>query len=190
MAARSTSRSATVAEPTSPQPRRSRRTPAGDGHRQVLAPAATSSHSAVSTTRRVRHPALDIPHQCWSSGIRLIRPRCGINPTRPVYAAGMRMDPAPSLAEAAPTRPAATAAAEPPLEPPGVRPVSHGLRVSPVASLSVNPQIASSGRLVTPNTIAPASRSRCTCTEFAVAGSVVGVGAVLRDVADQHRLRP
>ena len=43
----------------------------------------------------------------------------------------MRIDPPPSLAWANGTMPAATAAADPPLEPPGVRDVSHGLRVGP-----------------------------------------------------------
>ncbi len=43
----------------------------------------------------------------------------------------MRIEPPPSLACAIGTIPAATAAAEPPLEPPAVRPVSQGLRVGP-----------------------------------------------------------
>ena len=49
----------------------------------------------------------------------------------------MRMEPPPSLACAAATRPAATAAAEPPLEPPGERDGSHGFLVAPKASGSV-----------------------------------------------------
>ena len=56
--------------------------------------------------------------------------------------------------------PAATAAALPPDEPPGVRAVSHGLRVGPWASGSVTGRIPSSGVLVLPTTIAPAARSR------------------------------
>ena len=43
----------------------------------------------------------------------------------------MRIDPAPSVAKAIGTSPAATAAALPPLEPPGVRCGSQGLRVTP-----------------------------------------------------------
>ena len=50
----------------------------------------------------------------------------------------MRIDPAPSEPSAAPTRPAATAAAEPPLEPPGERSRSQGLRVIPKVGDSVN----------------------------------------------------
>ena len=43
----------------------------------------------------------------------------------------MRIEPAPSPAEAIGTRPAATAEPEPPLEPPGVRCGFQGLRVTP-----------------------------------------------------------
>ena len=43
----------------------------------------------------------------------------------------MRIEPPPSAAGAIGTRPAATAAAEPPLEPPGLRCGSQGLRVTP-----------------------------------------------------------
>ena len=74
-----------------------------------------------------------------------------------MQAAGIRIEPAPSAATAAGTRPAATAAAEPPLEPPGVRSVSHGLRVTPHVIDSVNGHRPSSGIFVLPTTIAPAS---------------------------------
>ena len=53
------------------------------------------------------------------------------SPTRPVKAAGMRVEPPPSLAVQKGTKPAATAAAEPPLDPPGVRSGFHGFRVVP-----------------------------------------------------------
>ena len=43
----------------------------------------------------------------------------------------MRIEPPPSPAEAIGTRPAATAAPLPPLEPPGVRCGFQGLRVTP-----------------------------------------------------------
>ena len=43
----------------------------------------------------------------------------------------MRIDPPPSLPWASGNMPAATAAAAPPLDPPGVRVGSHGLRVIP-----------------------------------------------------------
>ena len=83
----------------------------------------------------------------------------------------MRIDPAPSVASAIGTSPAATAAALPPLDPPGVRCGSQGLRVTPQVAVSVKPQIASSGSVVLPTTIAPASRRRRTISLSALAGS-------------------
>ncbi len=66
-----------------------------------------------------------------TSGPSLVRWRLGFSPTRPQLEAGMRIEPPPSLAWAIGTMPAATAAAEPPLEPPAERSVSQGLRVGP-----------------------------------------------------------
>src|SRR5205823_13579390 len=54
---------------------------------------------------------------------------------------------------------AATAAAEPPLDPPGTRDRSHGLRVDFSAEFSVDEPMANSSRLVLPNGIAPAARN-------------------------------
>src|SRR5580704_7860064 len=65
------------------------------------------------------------------------RPIDGLYPTRPVWQAGRRIEPPPSVPSAAGTKPAATLAAAPPLEPPGVRSVFHGLRVTPNKSLRV-----------------------------------------------------
>ena len=59
-------------------------------------------------------------------------------------------------------KPAATAAADPPLDPPGTRDVSRGLRVGPNAEFSVLEPIANSSRFVLPIRTAPASRSRPT----------------------------
>src|SRR5436190_11130099 len=59
-------------------------------------------------------------------------------------------------------KPAATAAAEPPLDPPGTRVGSCGLRVGPNAEFSVEDPIANSSRFVLPTRTAPASRSRVT----------------------------
>jgi hypothetical protein len=52
-------------------------------------------------------------------------------PTTPQHAAGWRIEPPVSLPSAAGTMPAATAAADPPDEPPAMRAASHGLRVGP-----------------------------------------------------------
>jgi malate synthase len=64
---------------------------------------------------------LDLPAgsiRAYQSGSR---PREGLNPNRPQYAAGMRMLPPPSEPWAIGTMPDATAAADPPLEPPASR---------------------------------------------------------------------
>src|SRR5207253_6370755 len=123
--------------------------------RSGFSAATTSSQSAVSITRRVTEPATLRPCQ-WSAGSIGTRPRDVFSPTSPHAAAGSRIDPPPSLADPPLARPAATAAADPPLDPPGDRRVSHGLRVTPQASDSVHGQIASSGMVVLPMTIAPA----------------------------------
>src|SRR5262245_53335514 len=76
--------------------------------------------------------------------------------------AGKRIEPPVSLATASGTRPAATAAADPPLEPPGMRLRSHGLRVEPlVACWVVMPQPNPCDR-VPPTTTAPAVRNAAT----------------------------
>ncbi len=70
----------------------------------------------------------------------------------------MRIEPPPSLAWAAGTMPAATAADEPPDEPPGVRSRFQGLRVGPNAEGSVTGCRPNSGVLVLPNMTRPALR--------------------------------
>lgn len=75
------------------------------------------------------------------------------------------MDPPPSVAWAMGTSPAATAAALPPLDPPGEYAVFHGLQVGPVASDSVVATKPSSGVAVRPTMISPAVRYRPTSQE-------------------------
>ena len=58
------------------------------------------------------------------------RPRDAFSPIRPQNDAGMRVEPPPSDDIDSGITPAATAAAEPPDEPPGVRARFHGLRVT------------------------------------------------------------
>lgn len=74
----------------------------------------------------------------------------------------MRMDPPPSLAPAAGAIPAATAAAEPPEDPPGVWPRFHGLRAGPNSTDSVMALAPNSGVLVLPKGTSPASSQRRT----------------------------
>ena len=91
----------------------------------------TSRRAALSRT--VRHTTCSQTTSAGkeASGPSEERPRDGFSPTSPQALAGMRIDPPPSLAWAAGTSPAATAAADPPLEPPGDRDRSQGLRVGP-----------------------------------------------------------
>ena len=58
-------------------------------------------------------------------------------PVTPQKLAGWRIEPPVSVPVAAGSRRAATAAAEPPDEPPGTRVVSHGLRDRPVGRVLV-----------------------------------------------------
>ena len=65
------------------------------------------------------------------------------------------------------TCPDATAADEPPLEPPGVRSGFHGLRVTPKRRFLVIAVYPNSGAFVLPMAIAPAAFSRVTSVESA-----------------------
>src|SRR3954467_10720890 len=82
----------------------------------------------------------------------------------------MRTEPPPSVPIASGPRPAATAAPAPPDEPPGVRSVFHGLRVTPLSGVSVTPLWPNSELVLCANTTAPASRSRATAGASASTG--------------------
>ncbi len=86
----------------------------------------------------------------------------GFSPTIPQSAAGWRIEPPVSVPIAHGASPAATAAADPPLEPPGTRSVSHGLRTTPYPEFSFDEPIANSSMLVLPIIAAPASVRRRT----------------------------
>src|SRR5947209_10273817 len=120
----------------------------------------TSSTPAASRTVRASTPSVDRPPHGAPAGAAEIRPLDGLRPTMPQHEAGIRTDPPPSDPWATATRPAATAAAEPPLDPPGDRARFHGLRVGPNAGGSVVPAVHSSGTLVRPMMTKPAWRSR------------------------------
>ena len=92
-------------------------------------------------------------------------PRLGFMPNTPHIAAGQVIEPPVSLPIAIAIMSAATAAADPPLEPPTVRVGSQGLRVSPMSGLRVSPSRPNSDVLVLPTTIAPAPRRRSTTIE-------------------------
>src|SRR5579859_3289391 len=86
----------------------------------------------------------------------------GRRPTTPQHDAGMRIEPPMSVPIPKVAMPAATAAALPPLEPPGVTPSRHGLLVAGKIAFTVPTEAASSGRLVLPRIAEPAARSLAT----------------------------
>ncbi len=117
--------------------------------------------AAESATVRVSTPPVPMKLSP-TAGLEEMRPRLALRPTSPQQAAGMRMEPAPSLPWATGRMPAATAAAAPPEEPPGVRDGSHGLRVGPKRRGSVTGTMPNSGAEVRPMEMKPASRKRRT----------------------------
>ena len=150
------------------------RLPAAAGpswRRRARSPRSHRARLRYLPTRRVKTPSA-AKKLCPESGPTETRPRAALSPTRPQHEAGMRIEPPPSLPWAIGTMPAATAAAEPPLEPPGVRSSPHGLRVGPNRRVSVVGRIAISGSAVLPTITNPARRSRRTRKESRV-GDVV-----------------
>src|SRR5205085_8476924 len=101
-------------------------------------PATTSSSSAVSATVRAIGPVCASEPQDGGEnpGERGTSPKVGFSPTTPQNDDGTRIDPTPSVPIASGPHPAATAAAAPPLDPPLVRALFHGLRVMPDTGLS------------------------------------------------------
>ena len=124
-------------------------------------PRTASRSAAESRTVRLTHSSTPRPTSA-RTGPTLMRPWLGFSPTSPQADAGMRMLPPPSEALANGTIPAATAAAAPPLEPPGVRVGSHGLRVGPHAIGCVVGRLPISGLLVRPAITSPAALKRAT----------------------------
>lgn len=86
----------------------------------------------------------------------------GAIPVTPHWEAGSRIEPPVSVPIDSAARPAATAAADPPLLPPGLCAGCHGLNAGPVAHVVVAAPIASSSIVARPSSTAPAARSRAT----------------------------
>ena len=106
---------------------------------------AVSLVEVDDATRRVvlvngpQKPGLTLPSSgelasiIAAAGSREIKPYVGLYPTTPQYAAGRMTDPLVWVPTAAGMNPAATAAADPLEDPPGVCARFHGLRVFPGA---------------------------------------------------------
>src|SRR5688500_18916343 len=80
-------------------------------------------------------------------------------PVTPHSDAGWRIDPPVSVAVALGASRAATAAAEPPEEPPGTSLASQGLRTGPYQLVSLDDPMANSSMLVLPRVTMPAALS-------------------------------
>src|SRR5918994_2926952 len=119
---------------------------------------------------------------------RETRPYVGFRPTTPQNPAGWRIDPPVSEPRLTAASLAATAAAGPPLLPPGTRWVSHGFRTGLKAEFSFDEPIANSSVLALPRNTAPCSRRRRTTVASYGGGNIsrgrgpagVGGGVVRR----------
>ena len=96
--------------------------------------------------------------------MRGMAPKLGLNPTMPLNAAGLMIEPSVWVPSASGTSPAATAAAEPDEDPPGVCSRFQGLTVGPGC------RQANSVDTVLPKIVAPRLRSRST-TQASAAGT-------------------
>jgi hypothetical protein len=101
---------------------------------------------------------------------RVTRPGDGRSPTTEQYVPGRRSDPPWSVPCASHTSPVASATAPPPVEPPQVSDVFHGLCVRPNTSLNVLPPAPNSGVFDLAITIPPLLSMRWT-TGCDVAGT-------------------
>ena len=93
--------------------------------------AKTFSTASASAQERANTDMQSSDRQAGTEPSLLNRPRVGFNPTMLLKPAGTRPEPAVSVPSEKLTKPAATATAEPELEPPGMKAGSNGLRGTP-----------------------------------------------------------
>ncbi len=130
----------------------------------------TFSRSAQSATVRASGPSW----QYWSrlnGGSSGTRPKGGLKPTTPLKAAGMRIEPPMSEPLARVAVPLASAAPDPPDDPPTPNSGFHGLRVTPQRRECVKPAQLNSGVVVRAWTMPPAARMRSPTTAVSLATS-------------------
>src|SRR5690349_9392126 len=126
--------------------------------------------AAASATVRAIGPAVSWWCEIGMMPLRLTRPTVGLRPTTPDSEAGEMIEPSVSEPTAAAHRLALVAAAEPELEPDGLRERSYGLWHWPPRALQplddlVERMLAHSDRLALPSRMAPASRRRAATPE-------------------------
>src|SRR5262249_26082778 len=115
-------------------------------------------------TVRVIGPAVSCSAEIGTIPVLLIRPTVGLMPTMPQACAGLTIDPSVSVPTASGASPAATATAEPELDPDGLRPEPCGLTAWPPSVDQplddwVERKLAHSDRLALPRMTASAARS-------------------------------
>src|SRR5438132_7278210 len=86
---------------------------------------------ATSPAVRASGPAQSRAGDSGTMPRQEMRPQVGFNPKMPQSDAGIRMEPPVSVPMLPQQRPAATASAEPPLDPPATRARSQGFRTGP-----------------------------------------------------------
>ena len=112
---------------------------------------------AVSATVVAIGATWSIVHDRGTTPSVGIAPNVGLKPTTPLSAAGTRIDARVSVPSEPSAMPVATVIADPPLEPPGMRVGSCGLRLCGFVTPSANSWV-----VALPMMTAPAARSRAT----------------------------
>src|SRR5207247_299079 len=102
-----------------------------DHHSSSTSPETPAVKRATDATSPANVPTWSSVFEKWIAPAVERRPPVGLNPTVPEYAPGRIVEPFVCVPIAPGITPAATAAAEPIDDPPGVRPRSYGLRVGP-----------------------------------------------------------
>src|SRR5690349_14836801 len=98
-------------------------------------PASAPSRIAASATVRPKGPTVSWLCEMGMTPARLVSPTAGLMPTTPLIEAGQRIEPSVSVPTEEAQRLAATAVAEPELEPQGVRSSAYGLSACPPRAL-------------------------------------------------------
>ncbi len=136
-----------------------------DSGSRASTPSCAPNSMRVSATVRPIGPSTEIGVQpSWRPSMGT-RPGDGRNPTTPQIAAGIRSEPPVSEPVQTGSMSQASAAAEPPDEPPAISAGSNGLPVAPQTGLREFAPAPNSGTLVLAVTIAPAARTRAIWAE-------------------------
>src|SRR5207245_8918865 len=98
-------------------------------------PTSAPSTAAASATVRPNGPTVSCVTEIGITPARLVSPTVGLIPNTPLTPAGQMIDPSVSVPIDTVTRFAATAIAEPELDPHGVRLSAQGFRACPLGAL-------------------------------------------------------